>query len=311
VEGASPESGGATSRIYPKEVYDLFAGEQLVMVGRYKRHGNGKVTVTGKIGDKEQKLDFPATFVEKSNDQSFAFVEKLWAMRRIGEIIDEIDLQGKNDELVKELVALSTKHGILTPYTSFLADENAPSQQLADTRFGLDFAGRAVDRLEAAEGVAGVAQRAEKNSLKLAQQAAPSSAPAFGGGGFALPAGASPAGGSRDASSLARGGIAGRPGPRASNAYREIDTDKEVVAESIQNAGGATLYRRGKTWIANSAKDIDPEKDEAKIKRVKRFSEEYFELVKANTQDENTVLATQQEGEELLVVLRGQAYRIE
>ena len=46
-------------------------------------------------------------------------------MRRIGEIIDEIDLKGKNDELVKELVGLSTKHGILTPYTSFLADENA------------------------------------------------------------------------------------------------------------------------------------------------------------------------------------------
>jgi hypothetical protein len=44
-------------------------------------------------------------------------------MRRIGEIIDELDLKGKNEELVKELVALSTKHGILTPYTSFLADE--------------------------------------------------------------------------------------------------------------------------------------------------------------------------------------------
>ena len=44
-------------------------------------------------------------------------------MRRVGEIIDEIDLKGKNDELVKELVDLSTKHGILTPYTSFLADE--------------------------------------------------------------------------------------------------------------------------------------------------------------------------------------------
>ncbi len=36
-----------------------------------------------------------------------------------------VDLQGKNDELVKELVALSTKHGVLTPYTTFLADENA------------------------------------------------------------------------------------------------------------------------------------------------------------------------------------------
>ena len=44
-------------------------------------------------------------------------------MRRVGEILDEIDLKGKNDELVKELVMLSTKHGIITPYTSFLADE--------------------------------------------------------------------------------------------------------------------------------------------------------------------------------------------
>ena len=81
--------------------------------------------ITGKVGGEEQKFDFPAKLVEKSGDESYAFVEKLWAMRRIGEIIDEIDLKGKNDELVKELVALSTKHGILTPYTSFLADETA------------------------------------------------------------------------------------------------------------------------------------------------------------------------------------------
>ena len=72
-------------------------------------------------------------------------------MRRIGEIIDEIDLKGKNDELVKELVGLSTKHGILTPYTSFLADENAPVRQLADTRLHLDFARLATDRLSTAD----------------------------------------------------------------------------------------------------------------------------------------------------------------
>jgi len=52
------------------------------------------------------------------------FVAKLWATRRVGDIIDELDLKGRNEELVKELVALATEHGILTPYTSFLADEN-------------------------------------------------------------------------------------------------------------------------------------------------------------------------------------------
>ena len=44
-------------------------------------------------------------------------------MRRVGDLIDQIDLHGQNKELVDELVALSTKYGILTPYTSFLADE--------------------------------------------------------------------------------------------------------------------------------------------------------------------------------------------
>ena len=52
-------------------------------------------------------------------------------MRRVGEIIDEIDLHGKNQELVKELVALATRHGILTPYTSFLADETSNIRDLA------------------------------------------------------------------------------------------------------------------------------------------------------------------------------------
>jgi Ca-activated chloride channel family protein len=306
VEGASVESGGATSRVYPKEVYDLFAGEQLVMVGRYKKPGNGKVTVTGKIGDKEQKFDFPATFVEKSNDQSFAFVEKLWAMRRIGEIIDEIDLKGKNDELVKELIALSTKHGILTPYTSFLADENAPVQQLADATANFNFARDAVDRLEVADGVAGVAQRADKNALKLAERAPAAAAPGFGGYDLAARArsASGPAGESRG------GAIAGEP-QRSANVYRAIDSDKEVVAEGIQNAGGETLYRRGKVWVANNAKDVDPERDEAKIKRIKRFGDEYFDLVKANSADENALLASQQDGEQLLVKFRGQAYWID
>ena len=75
--------------------------------------------------------DFPAKLVEKSTDDSQAFIEKLWAVRRVGEILDEIDLKGKNEELVNELVALATRHGILTPYTSFLADENTNIRDVA------------------------------------------------------------------------------------------------------------------------------------------------------------------------------------
>jgi Ca-activated chloride channel homolog len=300
IEGAS--ESGSVSRVYPKEVYDLFAGEQLVMVGRYKKAGSAKVTVKGKVGNREERFDFPATFVEKSSDQSLAFVEKLWAMRRIGEIIDEIDLKGKNDELVKELVGLSTKHGILTPYTSFLADETSTVRELADVRLHLERAGRAVDRLGEAEGISGFSQRAEKFNFQNAQVTPAASAPAFGGGGFG--------GAARPGGTLARAAGPGLSVGRGANVYRDIDSDKTIVAESVQNAGKETLYKRGKTWIANNAKDVDPEKDMAKVQEIKRFSDEYFALVRANTPDENAILATQQEGEELLVRFRGQAYLV-
>jgi hypothetical protein len=165
--------------------------------------------------------------------------------------------------------------------------------------------------LEEAEGVSGVAQRDAKRSLQLADKPAAAAAPAFGG--------APPAGDATRRYSQAGGAVGNRPGSggygvpglRALNTYRDIESDREVAAAGVQNAGGEALYKRGKTWIANNAKNIDPVKDDAKIKRVKRFSDEYFALVRDNTAAENSILAAQQEGEELLVVLRGQAYKIE
>ena len=288
VEGASVESGGAVNRVYPKEVYDLFAGEQLILSGRYKKAGAAKVVITGKIGKEEKKYDFPANLVAASGDQSYAFVEKLWAMRRIGEIIDQIDLQGKNQELVNELVQLSTKHGILTPYTSFLADDQArPSSLASSSRFGYEQAEKSLDRLREAEGRSGVAQRATKNAFNAA------SAP------HAEAAGGKAAGD-------AKGGVAG-PGA----AFRNIDTDKEEVTFNVKQAGEQALYRRGKMWIAANAREVDPEKDSAKIQKVKRFSDEYFALVKTNNQAENSVLAQQAAGETLLISLRGKVYLIE
>ena len=131
LENSPVEKGSPISRVYPKDTIDLFAGDQLVLVGRYKQPGDAKVTIRGKVDGAEQSFSFPAKLVEKSADDSQAFIEKLWAVRRVGEIIDEIDLHGKNQELVNELVALATRHGILTPYTSFLADENANIRDVA------------------------------------------------------------------------------------------------------------------------------------------------------------------------------------
>ncbi len=158
-----PEDARPVNRVYPRGSLDLFSGDQLVIVGRYKTPGNAKVVVSGAVHGKVQKFDFPAKLVANSPDETNGFVEKLWAVRRVGELLDEIDLKGKNDELVKELVELSLRHGIITPYTSFFADENTNIQSVREnTR-------RAGDRLGALrqlDGVGGFVQREYKQQLQ-------------------------------------------------------------------------------------------------------------------------------------------------
>ncbi len=60
---------------------------------------------------------------QAAEDDANAFVAKLWATSRVGEIIDEIDLRGRN-ELVNELVELAELQAIpsycISLYNSFL-----------------------------------------------------------------------------------------------------------------------------------------------------------------------------------------------
>ncbi len=183
LENLPPEKGSPVSRIYPHGDFDLFAGDQLVMVGRYKQSGNAKVTIRGKVDGVEQTFDFPAQLVEHSTDDSQAFVEKLWALRRVGEIIDEIDMHGKNQELINELVALATKHGILTPYTSFLADETLNVRDLASNRRRAD---TALDALRLETGAQAFGQRLLKSNYRSVTRAPQSG---FAEGVVAAPAG--------------------------------------------------------------------------------------------------------------------------
>ncbi len=288
------EAGPPVNRIYPADKFDLFAGEQVVVVGRYRHSGVAKVVIAGHVGEQQSKFDFPVDFAQASSTSSYGFVEKLWAMRRIGEIIDQLDLNGRNEELVKELVTLSTKHGILTPYTSFLADETSRPTLARDSE-AFRSNGLATDRrlgeLEQAEGQAGVAQRASKQMFKKQSS-------------LAAPAAAS--------------GPAGEPGAPAAPAvasgsatYFDAKSDKEVTVSSIRQAGNQTAYKRGKRIVTPDTADLDTEKDKAQIVTIQRYSKEYFDLVAKNTADDNQIMTQQADDEELLVNFRGQAYLIQ
>jgi Ca-activated chloride channel family protein len=321
VEG---HDGKVVNRVYPREVSDIFAGGQLVITGRYKHAGDAKIVIHGQVGEKKVSYDFPGKLAKSSRGDNYSFVQKIWATRRIGEIIDELDLNGQNQELVEELVALSIKHGILTPYTSFLADENSP--QGVASNFGraaaVNEARVQLSRLSAVNGAAANRQRVIKQAYKSAP-----AADAFG---------TAPGGGQSDLGGAARGfGGGGRAGGyfrpeskddesntksqvarrnlslRGVQGATVIDMEDGTVAltDQVIQIGKETLYRRGKKmWVTAATREFDLAKNRAKVTDVERFSKAYFELIKENTKSENAILAQQQKDEELLLALRGKVY---
>jgi len=289
--------------MYPREVGDLFEGDQIVLVGRYfgedveklNRGGEGKshtnIVVKGTYEGRERAFEYPATVNAAGRDSRYAFVEKLWAIRRVGFLLDEIQLHGENKEIVDELVRLSKDYGIMTPYTAFLADERTPLARPAEVH--MRAMAEAKDLSGVSDGASGQMAAKMRGELNDAARA-PSPGGAYGGSGGTL------------AGSQARAGtvvIGGRD-------QFDYESGNKKVLANVRQVGNQAVYQRGNIWIASNATHIDPDRDAAKIKQVQRFSDEYFKLVSANTAAENQILASQQEHEELLVELRGTVYQI-
>jgi Ca-activated chloride channel family protein len=122
--------GITLSEVYPTHLPDLFHGSQLVVLGRYHGKGHTTVTLTGSVGKESREFVYEVNFPGKTDDDK-AFVVDLWARRKVGYLLEQIRSNGEKKELVEEVTALAKKHGIATPYTSYLVvpDAAAPVVQ--------------------------------------------------------------------------------------------------------------------------------------------------------------------------------------
>ena len=295
LEGDSDVSS-PVNRVYPKEIHDIFAGQQVTIVGRYSQSGAAKIKFAGQVRGKETVFRFPATFASKSGNETYGFVEKIWASRRIGQIIDQLDLEGRNQELITELVNLSTKHGIITPYTSFLADDQARPDQLANRRQNLNFATESLENLAQSGGRGGFTQRLSKKSYQEAKRLPDANS-------LRLVDRLSTASANQHGASTANLSIAG------GIAVPALDGTVRVT-NAVMHAGKETIYRRGKLLVVSNASDVNIEKDKSNITEITRFSDDYFALIANNTKSENSAMAVQKADEELLIRLRGEVYLI-
>ncbi len=115
--------------IYPYPLPDLFAGSQLMVVGRYRRGGTATLRLTGNmvVGPGSEAVRTytyrDLRFVERGGNE---FIPRLWAQRKIGYLLTQIRLQSGHagqQELIREVIELAIRYGTVTPYTSFLVEE--------------------------------------------------------------------------------------------------------------------------------------------------------------------------------------------
>ncbi len=162
---------------YPYPLPDIFAGTQLVVTGRYPRGGAATVTLKGTVNGRTQEFRYDdLTF---ARDGGAEFIPRLWATRKIGYLLNQIRLHGENAEAIDQIVKLSIRYGIITPYTSFLVEE--PADALTESGRDVIIQQEADAAMSAApapsSGAAAVEKAVESTALENADMAAPMEMP--------------------------------------------------------------------------------------------------------------------------------------
>jgi len=103
--------------VLPRKIPDMFLGTQLTIVGRYNHSGSAVVRLEGFVGESKKEWTYEVSFPQTSSN---SFVERTWALRKVGYLLDQIMLEGETPELKQQVTSLATKYGIPTPYTSYL-----------------------------------------------------------------------------------------------------------------------------------------------------------------------------------------------
>lgn len=281
-------NGVEVDQVYPKPVPDLFHGGELALYGRFRAGGKGTLVVTGKANGKPARFEFPVDLPAESAKN--AFLPRLWASQKIGHELDLIRLSGRpaDPEVVSSIVRLAKKHGIVTPYTSFLVTEEGTDLRRAENEGRRRFeVMRMAAESSGFSGGAGAAKAAQADSLSVASLRGA----AFGGGDKDEKGDAAPA---------APSAVLGRLEKKARADMRE----NGIATVETRTVGDKTFYRRGGTWVDADAETA--EASSAKVVAVRSRGAEYFELLTK----EPSVARYLALGDEVTLMHRGMVYKI-
>jgi Ca-activated chloride channel family protein len=169
--------------LHPNPLPDLFFGSQIIVTGRYRNFGTADITLTGRDGVSSYRRTF--TGLEFSSGEEDAagnnsYIARLWANRKIGALLNQMRLSGTNQEILQQIVALSVRYGIVTPYTSYLVTEPDALGAAAQERIAQQQYSAQVAQPTQVSGEGAVNKAADAGAMSAAENLG---ATGMGGGG--------------------------------------------------------------------------------------------------------------------------------
>ncbi|MBN1264793.1 MAG: VWA domain-containing protein [Anaerolineales bacterium] len=153
--------------LHPAPIPDLFAGSQILLTGRYRGSGITTLTLNGNLLQEQRSFTYSGVSFHRSGGSDF--IPRLWATRKIGTLLNQVRLNGPEQEVIDQIIAISIRYGIITPYTSFLVTEPEFLGHEAQNTLSEEFY---ADEMAAAPSVSGefAVERAEaENSIRSAE----------------------------------------------------------------------------------------------------------------------------------------------
>lgn len=264
--------GAQTDLVYPRMTPDIFHGSQLVLVGRYRDGAKQKlpVTLSGNVNGRERQFVYEdLSFPEKQTNNDF--LPHLWAMRRVGFLLDQIRSNGESKELRDEIIQLGTRYGIVTPYTSYLVLE--PGMRLTGMPGTFN---QTVD----VQSSGGGGRQPRASQSKPAPMMLPD--PGISSGRDAVKM-------SKEREKLSRAD--------------KIETSEIATGGSMRQVAGKTFYLLNGVWTDSEFK----EEGKLPVVRLKFGRDDYFQLIG----QEPKLAEYFSLGERVVVVWNGKVYKVE
>ncbi|HXG47084.1 MAG TPA: VIT domain-containing protein [Methylomirabilota bacterium] len=261
--------GVRVMQLHPASLPDLFKGDQLVIAGRYSGPGAGAIRLEGVVDGETRSFSFDARFPDRASDHDF--IPRLWAVRRVGHLLDEIRLRGENAEIKDEVTELARRYNIVTPYTSYLIVEDEARRRVASSARTLRI-----------EDPAEVNRLADNYRLLRAQKDGDA---AVGGARFAqsLKMAAAPDSAVHESLENAQRGLAGASVPANAPATlpglgvptRVSSARAPSEPPPSQFVAGRTFYLNDGVWVEAAVQKLDG----VRPVRVRFGSRDYFDLL--------------------------------